>query len=70
MNTNNFILNNVFEKNAREYQTRPIRATKYIPGMESGFMVYFSNNPDYEKGIIRHEGMKFFDTELLQRYMR
>lgn len=63
MNTNTFILNDVFEKNAREYQTRPIRATKYIPGMESGFMVYFSNNPDQEKGIIRHEGIKFFDTE-------
>ena len=63
MNTNNFILNDVFVANAREYQTRPIRATKYMPGMESGFMVYFSNKPCNKEEVLLHEGIKIFDTE-------
>lgn len=63
MNTNHFILNDVFTANAREYQTRPVKATRYVPGMESGFMVYFSNKPCHEEEKLRHEGMKFFDTE-------
>ena len=64
MNSQNcFILNDVFTANAREYQTRPVRATKYVPGMESGFMVYFSNKPCHKEEILLHEGIKFFDTE-------
>lgn len=29
MNSENFKLNNVFQKNAKVYQTRPVLATKY-----------------------------------------
>ena len=63
MDTNKFILNDVFENNAKIYQTKPVRATKYQPGMETGWMVYMSNKftKDIEKQF--HEGMKFFDTE-------
>lgn len=62
MTTNKFTLNNVFDANAKVYQTRPVRATKYKPGMESGFMVYFSNKQKNENEML-HEGMKFFATE-------
>lgn len=55
MNANRFELNNVFQKNAKIYQTKPIRAAIYQPGMETGWVVYMSNN--------LHVGMKFFDTE-------
>ncbi len=63
MDTNNFILNDIFKENAKVYQTKPVRATKYQPGMETGWMVYMSNKfmKDIEKRW--HEGMKFFDTE-------
>ena len=63
MEANNFILNDVFEKNAKIYQTKPVRATKYQPGMETGWMVYMNNKftKDIEKQL--YEGMKFFDTE-------
>ncbi len=63
MNTSSFILNDVFMANAREYQTRPIKATKYKPGMESGFMVYFANKSCHEKEAMLHEGIRIFDTE-------
>ena len=59
----NFILNAAFNENAKEYATRPVRAAKYQPGLESGFMVYYANNPCKGKGTTLHEGMKFFDTE-------
>lgn len=62
MDNNNFILNDVFKSNAKEYQTRPVIATKYKRGMETGFMVYFANIPCRD-GIRLHEGMKFFNTE-------
>ena len=29
MDTNNFILNDIFKENAKVYQTKPVRATKY-----------------------------------------
>ena len=63
METNSFKLNNIFEKNAKVYQTKPVRATKYQPGMETGWVVYMQNEPkgDLENNL--HEGMKFFDTE-------
>lgn len=34
MDTNNFILNDIFKENAKVYQTKPVRATKYQHGME------------------------------------
>lgn len=43
MNSENFNLNNVFQKNAKVYQSRPVLATKYKPGMETGFAVYMTN---------------------------
>ena len=62
MDANNFILNDVFEKNAKIYQTKSVRATKYQPGMETGWVVYMSKfTKDIEKHL--YEGMKFFDTE-------
>lgn len=35
----NFKLNNIFEENAKVYQTKPVRATKYQPGMETGWYI-------------------------------
>lgn len=64
MNAHNFILNAAFKENSKEYQTRPVRAAKYRPGVETGFMVYYANKPSHEKGTTLHEGMKFFDTEV------
>ena len=63
MDTNNFILNDIFKENAKVYQTKPVRATKYQPGMETGWMVYMSNKFMKEIEKRWHEGMKFFDTE-------
>ena len=63
MESRDFILNNVFEQNAKVYQTRPVRAVKYQPGMETGFVVRFSNIPNKSEDLNRNEGMKFFDTE-------
>lgn len=37
MNTQNFKLNEIFSLNAKEYQTRPVKAMKYQPGIENGF---------------------------------
>lgn len=63
MKSQNFILNDMFQKNAKIYQTKPIKAMRYQPGMETGWLVYFSNVPTVEKIVNSHEGMKFFDTE-------
>ena len=43
MDTNNFILNDIFKDNAKVYQTKQVRATKYQPGMETGWVVYMQN---------------------------
>ena len=61
MDSKTFNLNDVFKRNAKEYQTRPVMAARYQPGIESGFMVYYANKPCH--GETLHEGMKFFDTE-------
>lgn len=63
MDTNNFILNDIFKENAKVYQTKPVRATKYQPGMETGWIVYMQNEPKGNLENNLHEGMKFFDTE-------
>lgn len=60
---NYFVLNDIFKQNAKTYQTKPVLATKYKPGMETGFAVYFCNKVSEERGLHVHEGMKFFDTE-------
>lgn len=58
-----FKLNNISEENAKVYQTKPVRATKYQPGMETGWMVYTINKLTKDIKKQSHEGMKFFDTE-------
>lgn len=63
MNMHNFKLNTVFTKNSRKYQSKPVRAAKYSPGMENGFMVYFSNQKTTERKAMSNEGIKFFPTE-------
>lgn len=63
MNSENFKLNNVFQKNAKVYQTRPVLATKYKSGMETGFAVYMTNQIVNGLRAAQHEGFKFFDTE-------
>lgn len=62
MDIHNFKLNRVFQDNAKEYQTRPVTAAKYHPGMENGWMVYFANKATKEKNIMTHEGVRFFST--------
>lgn len=64
MNVHNFQLSNVFVKNAKNYQCRPVRAAKYSSGMENGFMVYFTNKETKEKETMVHEGVKFFPTKV------
>lgn len=63
MNIHNFQLNSVFHDNAKEYQTRPVMAAKYQPGMENGFCVHYSNVETKEKGVMMHEGIRFFSSE-------
>lgn len=63
MDTNNFILNDIFKENAKVYQTKPVRATRYQPGMETGWGVYMFNKLTKDNKNLSHEGMKFFDTE-------
>lgn len=63
MDSQRFILNNLFKRNAKTYQTKPVRATKYQPGMETGWLVYMCNKVTKEFRASQHEGMVFFDTE-------
>ena len=63
MDSQRFILNNLFKRNAKTYQTKPVRATKYQPGMETGFAVYMTNRIVNGLSADQHEGMVFFDTE-------
>ena len=60
---NNFILNDAFKKNAKVYQTKPVLATKYKPGMETGWVVYMCNKVTKEFRASQHEAMVFFDTK-------
>ena len=63
MDSKNFKLNDVFQRNAKVYQSRPVLATKYKPGMETGFAVYMTNQIVNGLRAAQHEGFKFFDTE-------
>lgn len=60
---NYFVLNDLFKRNAKTYQTKPVKATKYQPGMETGFAVYMTNQIVNGLSADQHEGMVFFDTE-------
>lgn len=64
MDIHNFQLNDMFQKNAKLYTTRPVRAMKYQPGLgiENGWMVYFEGNPS-NGGKSSHFGVKFFPTK-------
>lgn len=57
MNKEDFVLNDIFEQNAKVYQTKPVRAMKYQSGMENGWMLYISDKSN------TYAGVKFFDTE-------
>ena len=63
MDSNKFQLNKLFEENAKVYQSKPVRATKYQPGMETGFAVYMTNQIVDGLRADQHEGIVFFDTE-------
>ena len=63
METNNFMMNDIFRNSAKVYQTKPVRATRYQPGMETRWVVYMQNEPNGDLDNNLHEGMKFFDTE-------
>ena len=63
MDSIKFQLNKVFEENAKVYQTKPVLATKYKPGMETGWLVYMTNRIVNGLSANQHEGMVFFDTE-------
>lgn len=63
MNIHNFTLNNVFHDNAKEYQTRPVKAAKYRPGMENSWMVYFEGNSTNAEKSKSYFGVKFFPTK-------
>lgn len=60
---NYFVLSDTFKKNAKTYQTQPVMATKYKPGMENAWMIYFSNMNSKKADIPECEGVKFFPTE-------
>ena len=67
MECKNFILNDIFEQNAKVYQTRPLKAMKYQKGMENGWMLYMSNKLKSDDTPTSYPtsyaGIKFFDTE-------
>ena len=63
MNTSNFKLNSMFTQNAKEYRTMPVIAAKYSPGMETGFLVYFSNTVDNIRNPMLYEGIRIFRTQ-------
>lgn len=63
MNTQNFKLNEIFSLNAKEYQTRPVKAMKYQPGIENGFCVHYSSTETYTREYMMYEGIRFFPGE-------
>ena len=65
MNVHNFQLSNIFYDNAKEYQTRPVMAAKYQPGLgiENGFCVHYSSTETYTREYMMYEGIRFFPNE-------
>lgn len=51
MDVHNFQLSSVFQQNAKEFYTRPVRALKYQPGLgiENGFCVHYSSAETYTR---------------------
>lgn len=66
MDTHNFQLNNIFQQNAKEYVTRPVKAMKYQPGLgiENGFCVHYSSAETYTREYMMYEGFRFFPSEV------
>lgn len=63
MDIHNFQLGSVFQKNAKEYVTRPVKAMKYQPGVENGFCVHYSSTETYTREYMMYEGIRFFPSE-------
>ena len=51
MDIHNFQLSDIFQQNAKEYVTRPVRAMKYQPGLgiENGFCVHYSSTEAHNR---------------------
>ena len=64
MDIHNFQLSSIFQQNAKEYVTRPVKAMKYQPGLgiENGWMVYFEGNPSNEEKS-SHFWVRFFPAK-------
>lgn len=62
MDVHNFQLSDIFQQNAKEFCTRPVRAMKYQPGLglENGFCVHYSST---EAQYMMYEGIRFFPSE-------
>ena len=59
MSTNDyFAVNDLFMQNAKTYQSQPVLAARYRPGMESGWIVHIYCVP-YDI----YEAIRFFDTK-------
>lgn len=65
MDVHNFQLNDIFQENAKEYITRPVRAMKYQPGLgiENGFCVHYSGAETCTREHMMYEGIRFFPSE-------
>ena len=65
MDIHNFQLGSVFNQNAKEYVTRPVKAMKYQPGLgiENGFCVHYSSTETYTREYMMYEGIRFFPSE-------
>lgn len=63
MNKEDFVLNEIFENNAKVYQTKPVRAMKYQSGMENGWIIYMSSKTSDDVDNPTYAGIKFFNTE-------
>ena len=65
MNVHNVDLGSIFQQNAKEYVTRPVKAMKYQPGLgiENGFCVHYSNLATKVKEAMMYEGIRFFPSE-------
>lgn len=55
---NHFTLNDKFREKAKIYQTNPVLATRYEPGMEDGWVIHIYSVPDED-----YEALKFFETK-------
>lgn len=63
MNVHDLKLNAMFQENSKKYQSKPVKAARYSPGMENGFMLYFTNKGTKERKPMTNEGVRFFSTE-------